>query len=74
MAEWFNAPVLKTGGLQNPEGSNPSLSANWMYMTFELRCPKDDSGILFRPISIEFVCEQGHELTVQELKVIFTED
>lgn len=46
-------------------------------MTFELRCSKDDSDILFRWTSIEnieFVCEQGHELTVQELKVIFTED
>ena len=28
MAEWLNAPVLKTGGPQGLGGSNPSLSAN----------------------------------------------
>ena len=28
MAEWLNAPVLKTGELQGFGGSNPSLSAN----------------------------------------------
>ena len=27
MAEWLNAPVLKTGGPQGLGGSNPSLSA-----------------------------------------------
>ena len=27
MAEWSNAPVLKTGVLQGTGGSNPSLSA-----------------------------------------------
>ena len=27
VAEWSNAPVLKTGGPQGPVGSNPTLSA-----------------------------------------------
>lgn len=32
MAEWSNAPVLKTGVLNGTGGSNPSLSAkkNWL--------------------------------------------
>ena len=28
MAEWFKAPVLKTGDAQASVGSNPTLSAN----------------------------------------------
>ncbi len=28
VAEWSNAPVLKTGGPQGPVGSNPTLSAS----------------------------------------------
>ena len=27
MAEWTNAPVLKTGGLKTPVGSNPTAPA-----------------------------------------------
>ena len=39
MAEWSNAPVLKTGVLQGTGGSNPSLSAtesckSLIYRTF----------------------------------------
>ncbi len=30
VAEWTNAPVLKTGDLKGSEGSNPSRSANVM--------------------------------------------
>jgi hypothetical protein len=28
VAEWFKAPVLKTGDVQASVGSNPTLSAN----------------------------------------------
>ena len=40
MAEWFKAPVLKTGVGQLTVGSNPSLSA-------EKRVPDNSSGALF---------------------------
>jgi hypothetical protein len=36
MAEWFNAPVLKTGEPQGSGGSNPSLSANFRKAKIEL--------------------------------------
>ena len=34
VAEWSNALVLKTSVLQGTGGSNPSLSANYLYETF----------------------------------------
>ncbi|MDK2963828.1 MAG: hypothetical protein PWQ29_1222, partial [Verrucomicrobiota bacterium] len=34
MAEWFNAPVLKTGEPQGSGGSNPSLSATDIVTAF----------------------------------------
>ena len=40
MAEWFKAPVLKTGVGQLTVGSNPSLSA-------EKIAPDKFSGVLF---------------------------
>jgi len=36
MAEWFNAPVLKTGEPQGSGGSNPSLSANFRIAKIKL--------------------------------------
>ncbi len=37
MAEWSNAPVLKTGVLQGTGGSNPSLSATESCKSFDLQ-------------------------------------
>ena len=37
MAEWSNAPVLKTGVLQGTGGSNPSLSATESCKSKDLR-------------------------------------
>ena len=37
MAEWSNAPVLKTGVLQGTGGSNPSLSAKKSCKSFDLQ-------------------------------------
>ena len=47
MAEWSNAPVLKTGVLNGTGGSNPSLSANkrtgWsLNQFFCLQGPRDE--------------------------------
>ena len=35
MAEWSNAPVLKTGDVKASVGSNPTLSAKALYMVLQ---------------------------------------
>jgi 23S rRNA pseudouridine1911/1915/1917 synthase len=56
VAEWFNAPVLKTGEPQGSGGSNPSLSATMPPMNFDvlyhdnqILAANKPSGLLTQP-------------------------
>ena len=44
MSEWLKEPVLKTGGMQVPVGSNPTLSANFNKSEYLRKYPSGRRG------------------------------